>query len=155
MQARTFDTVIGRLTAVEDDGVLIRLFLGNQERPDIPEGSSPLLLSVERQIAEYLSGIRRTFDIPVDHRRTGFSKKVLDALMSVPYGTTVSYSELASMSGNERAYRATGTVCRTNPVPIIIPCHRVLPSSGKIGMYAGTPGVKKILLDMEGASYRE
>lgn len=147
MLAHTFDTDFGTFTAVEDNGVLVSVLFGNAT--DVAPGTTDLLSETEKQIREYLSGKRRGFDIPFDHGKTGFSKTVLDALLKIPYGKTVSYKELAQMSGRQNAYRAVGTACGKNPIPIIIPCHRVISSSGNAGGYAGTPELKKKLLELE------
>ncbi len=103
-----------------------------------------------RQLEEYFAGRRREFDLPLDLRLAhGFRRHVLDELRDVGYGTTVSYSELAQAAGNPRAVRAVGSACATNPIPIVIPCHRVLRSDGSLGGYGGGLHVKRALLDLE------
>ncbi len=151
MLAHSFSTIIGRLTAVESDGRITMVMLDNHPQANIAEGATPLLLEAERQITEYLSGERRGFDLPVGLECDGFRKDVMEAMARIPYGTTVSYGELARRSGHPDAYRAVGTVCRLNPLPLIYPCHRVVPSGGGIGAYGGTPEVKEKLLRLEGA----
>ena len=94
--------------------------------------------------------------LPVDLRLTHapFRRAVLEQLREVPLGSTVSYGELAARAGNPRAARAVGTACARNPVPIVVPCHRVLPGTGKLGAYAGGPERKRTLLDLEGVTPR-
>lgn len=147
MLAHSFDTIIGRLTAVESDGRLIMLSFG--ELLDIDVGKTPLLLETERQIREYFDGKRKQFDLPVDIRCDGFRKDVMETMRGIPYGTTMSYGCIAKSCGHPGAARAVGTVCRKNPLPIIYPCHRVVPSSGGIGNYSGPPGMKEKLLKIE------
>ena len=147
MLAHSFDTIIGRLTAVESDGRLIMLSFG--ELPDIDVGKTPLLLETERQIREYFDGKRKQFDLPTDIQCDGFRKDVMETMRRIPYGTTMSYGCIAKSCGHPGAARAVGTVCRKNPLPIIYPCHRVVPSSGGIGNYSGPPGMKEKLLKIE------
>lgn len=147
MLAHSFVTDFGTFTAVEDGGVLVSIKFG--EAVDIPTGKTEVLSETEKQIQEYLSGGRREFDLPFSHGKTGFSETVLDVLYNTQYGETVTYKRLAELSGSPNAYRAVGTICRKNPLPIIIPCHRVIPSSGGTGEYAGTPELKRRLLDLE------
>lgn len=151
MLAHSFSTVIGRLAAVESDGFITAVLLSNHPPGNMPEGTSPVLIEAERQITEYLSGQRRSFDLPVRTDFDGFRKDVMEAMLRIPYGKMMSYAELARESGHPNAYRAVGTVCRTNPLPLIYPCHRVIPSTGGIGAYGGTPEVKERLLRIEGA----
>ena len=147
MLAHSFDTIIGRLTAVESDGRLIMLSFG--ELLDIDVGKTPLLLETERQIREYFDGKRKQFDLPTDIQCDGFRKDVMETMRGIPYGTTMSYGCIAKSCGHPGAARAVGTVCRKNPLPIIYPCHRVVPSSGGIGNYSGPPGMKEKLLKIE------
>ena len=147
MLAHSFDTVFGRVTAVESDRRLVMLRFG--ELPDIEIGNTPLLLETERQIKEYLAGERKQFDIPVNIQCEGFRKDVMETMARIPYGKTMSYGCIAKSCGHPGAGRAVGTVCRKNPLPIIYPCHRVVPSSGGIGNYSGPPGMKEKLLSLE------
>lgn len=103
-----------------------------------------------RQVDEYLAGRRTDFDLLVDLRLTaGFRRTVLDHLRRVGYGRTVSYAALAAQSGSPRAVRAVGSACATNPLPIVVPCHRVLRSDGSLGGYVGGLPVKERLLSLE------
>ena len=98
-------------------------------------------------------GRRRTFDVPLDLRLAhGFRREVLDHLPEIGYGRTESYTEVAAAAGSPRAVRAVGTACALNPVPIVVPCHRVVRSDGSMGQYAGGADAKRALLDLEAAA---
>jgi O-6-methylguanine DNA methyltransferase len=103
-----------------------------------------------KQILEYYAGKRKTFNMKVLLTGTKFQTKVWLALAKVKFGETVSYSELAKMAGNKNAFRAAATCCATNPVAIIIPCHRVIAKSGAIGGFGGGIPMKKFMLKLEG-----
>jgi methylated-DNA-[protein]-cysteine S-methyltransferase len=106
-----------------------------------------------RELDEYLEGRRRTFDLPLDLRLShGFRRTVLTHLADIGYGHTASYGEVARASGNPRAARAVGSACRTNPLPLIVPCHRVVRSDGTIGEYLGGVEAKRLLLQMEASA---
>lgn len=105
-----------------------------------------------RQLEEYFAGRRRRFELPIDLRlATGFRRAVLGHLLDVAYGSTASYATLAAATGSPRAARAVGTACATNPVPIVVPCHRVVRSDGTIGNYGGGTEAKRTLLRLEAA----
>jgi methylated-DNA-[protein]-cysteine S-methyltransferase len=107
---------------------------------------------VRRELDEYFEGDRRRFDVRLDWRLShGFRNEVLRKLVRVPYGETASYAEMAARAGRPRAYRAAGSACATNPMPLVVPCHRVLASGGGLGGYGGGLDVKKYLLRLEGA----
>ncbi len=110
---------------------------------------------VARELDEYFGGRRRSFDVPVDLRlAAGFRRTVLDHLPEVPFGAVASYGAVAALAGNPKAVRAVGTACATNPVPIVVPCHRVVRSDGALGGYLGGIDAKRTLLELEGASVR-
>jgi methylated-DNA-[protein]-cysteine S-methyltransferase len=107
---------------------------------------------VRRQLDEYFQGRLRDFSVPLDWRLTsGFQGRAIHQIAHIPYGQTISYGELAARAGSPRAFRAAGTACGANPLPPIVPCHRVLPASGGVGNYGGGPEMKKALLELEGA----
>lgn len=109
-----------------------------------------ILNKTSEEIEEYFAGTRRSFDVPLDLRAVqGFKLAVLENLKNVPYGSRVTYSELACASGNAAAVRPAGSACATNPVPILIPCHRVVKSGGIVGGYIGGSKVKEALLSLE------
>jgi methylated-DNA-[protein]-cysteine S-methyltransferase len=106
-----------------------------------------------RQIDQYFAGDRRSFDIPLDWRlTTGFRSIVLHHLGHIAYGHTATYGDVARLVGNPRAVRAVGTACATNPLPVVVPCHRVVRSDGTIGAYLGGADAKAFLLDREAAA---
>jgi len=104
---------------------------------------------VRKQLAEYFSGKRRTFDLELDVKGTPFFQSVWNELRKIPYGHTTSYAEIASRIGNPKAVRAVGMANARNPVSIVVPCHRVVASSGKLTGYAGGVDTKQWLLNLE------
>lgn len=108
-----------------------------------------LLMETERQLNAYFEKKRRTFDLPLDLIGTGFQKKVWEMLMGIPFGQTKSYGDLARQLGDLKAVRAVGGALNKNPVPIIVPCHRVIGSSGGLTGFAGGIGTKDYLLRLE------
>ena len=158
------NTPLGRLLVVEGPDGLVRIaFPGEAEDRVLGEVAAALgpnvigsdrELSMQRDaISDYLEGGTTTLDLPVDLRLMAapFRRAVLEKLREVPRGTTVSYGELAARAGNPKASRAVGTACARNPIPIVVPCHRVLPSTGRLGSYGGGPERKRALLELEGA----
>jgi methylated-DNA-[protein]-cysteine S-methyltransferase len=161
---RIVDSPFGSLlVAVTVDG-LARLAFKHEDHDQVLEqlsvAISPRVLAspgrtatVARQLDEYFAGRRHHFDLAVDLRlASGFRRAVLDQLCLVDYGHTVSYAELARSAGSPRAVRAVGTACATNPVPVVVPCHRVVRSDGSVGQYRGGTEVKQALLNMEAAA---
>jgi methylated-DNA-[protein]-cysteine S-methyltransferase len=159
------DTPLGIATVAVTDRGLVRVMLPNEDREAalerIAREVSPRVLEAprrvdraRRELDEYFAGRRRAFDLGVDLRLThgDFYRRVLEALRSeVAFGQTLSYGELAARAGNPRAHRAAGTAAATNPIPIVIPCHRVIRSGGDLGNYGGGPEAKRFLLELEGA----
>ena len=112
----------------------------------------PRLDATARQLDEYFAGRRRAFDVPVDLRLAhGFRHAVLEHLRDIPYGHTESYAVVARAAGSPNAVRAAGSACATNPVPLVVPCHRVVRSDGSIGQYRGGVEAKRQLLALEAA----
>ncbi|MGK5169012.1 methylated-DNA--[protein]-cysteine S-methyltransferase [Geodermatophilus sp. CPCC 205761] len=111
------------------------------------------LAPAARQLEEYFAGHRTSFDLPLDLRlSSGFRRDVLDRLRDVAYGTTASYATLAAAAGSPRAVRAVGSACATNPLPVVVPCHRVVRSDGALGGYVGGAEAKRTLLTLEAAA---
>ncbi len=103
-----------------------------------------------RELDQYFAGARQTFDLPLDWRLTrGFARRVLEATARIPYGATATYKQMASAAGNERASRAAGNALGSNPIPIVVPCHRILHSDGGLGGYTGGLDKKRLLLGVE------
>ena len=110
---------------------------------------------VRRELEEYFEGRRQTFDLPLDLRgRSGFSREILDRLARVPYGEITTYKSLAVEAGNPLAARAVGTIMNRNPIPIVLPCHRVVGSNGSLVGYGGGLDRKRLLLDLESGTPR-
>lgn len=108
---------------------------------------------VARELDEYFTGSRRGFDVPLDWRlSTGFRATVLHHLPDIGYGHTASYAAVAALAGNPRAVRAVGSACATNPLPVVVPCHRVVRSDGAMGGYLGGVEAKRTLLRLESAA---
>lgn len=155
------DSALGPLLLAATDAGVVRLAFEQQGHDDaldqLARLVSPRILRdsrrldpARREVDEYLAGQRRTFDVPLDLRLArGFRRAVLDHLPAIPYGRTESYSEVAHATGNPRAVRAVGTACATNPVPLLLPCHRVIRSDGTISQYAGGAKAKAELLALE------
>lgn len=158
---RTLDTPVGRLLLAATAEGLVKVAYQSQDHDavlaDLAARISPRVLhapgrldAAARQLDEYFTDHRQGFDLPVDLRLAhGFRRTVLEHLARVPYGGTVSYARLAADIGHAGAVRATGTACATNPVPLVIPCHRVVRSDGTPGAYVGGAAAKKTLLRLE------
>ena len=132
------------------DAVLAQLAL--RVSPRILEAPERLTEPV-RQLEEYFAGKRREFNLTLDFRlATGFRRTVVEHLPAIGYGSTASYAALAALAGNPGAVRAAGTACARNPLPVVVPCHRVVRSDGKIGNYLGGTEAKAALLAMEAAA---
>lgn len=144
---RVIDTPVGKLMLCADETGISALKFGAQSsRMD----ASPLLDTAQRELEEYFAGRRRAFSVPLSIHGTSFQERVWRALMQIPYGETISYGELARRIGNPKACRAVGMANHVNPIPIIIPCHRVVGAKGKLTGYAGGLEIKRILLETEG-----
>jgi methylated-DNA-[protein]-cysteine S-methyltransferase len=115
------------------------------------DSSHPVLLETERQLKDYFAGRRKAFDLKLDFAGTEFQKKVWAALLTIPFGETRSYAQIASQIGAPKAVRAVGAANGRNPISIIAPCHRVIGSSGELTGFAGGLEVKAQLLGLEGA----
>lgn len=113
-------------------------------------GLPDALAATVAQLGEYFEGTRRRFDLPVELSGTPFQRSVWTALAGIPYGETISYAELAATVGRPSAFRAVGQANGANPVPIVLPCHRVIASGGAIGGYGGGLTLKRRLLALEG-----
>jgi methylated-DNA-[protein]-cysteine S-methyltransferase len=157
-----FDSPVGRLLLAATPRGLVRITFP-VETPEraleqLAESVSPRILEspaklddVRRELDCYFEGKLQDFDLPLDWQLTrGFYRKVLRATARIPYGQTRSYSEMATKAGSPRAVRATGTALGSNPLPIIVPCHRVLRRGGALGGYGGGLEVKQALLELEG-----
>ena len=142
------DTEIGVLTIVEDEGYITRIIFGRE----MPEGvffETETLIMAKAQLREYFEGERMSFTLPVMLYGTDFQKKVWRALVDVPYGKRATYKDIAEKIGSPKAFRAVGMANNKNPVPIIVPCHRIVGSDGSLTGYAGGIDMKRFLLTLE------
>lgn len=162
---RTLDTPVGTLLLAATDQGVVRIAFdveGHDAVLDrIARTVSPRVLRsparldrLATEIDEYFAGERRTFDLPLDlTMATGpFRREVLSHLRDIGYGRTASYAQVALAAGSPRAVRAVGTACARNPLPLVVPCHRVVRSDGSSGSYAGGPEAKRLLLALEHAA---
>lgn len=149
------ETPVGVLELVEDGKGILSLSFGPSTAAEkIPEEDTPLLVEAKKQLGEYFSGHRKEFDLPLSLHGTEFQMRDWQALLAIPYGETRSYGDIAKMIGCPKGSRAVGMANRCNPVAIIIPCHRVIGSDGKLTGYAGKNKalhIKEYLLKLEGA----
>jgi methylated-DNA-[protein]-cysteine S-methyltransferase len=160
---RTVDTPVGELLIAATDAGLLRVVYPNQGHDAalaaISEQVSPRILraprrldDAARQLDEYFAGRRRVFELPLDMQLAhGFRRQVLDQLREIAYGATASYTAVATAAGHPKAVRAVGTACARNPLPVVVPCHRVVRSDGATGGYAGGTEAKRALLRLEAA----
>ena len=158
---RTLDTPVGPLLLAATAQGLVRVAFEREGFDAVLAALattvSPRVLEAPRrldeaaaELEEYFTGTRRRFDLPLDRAlSTGFREKVQRVLPRVDYGTTRSYKEIAELVGSPRAVRAVGTACATNPLPIVVPCHRVLRTDGALGGYVGGLDAKTALLTLE------
>ncbi len=140
---------VGDLAISEEDGAIVALDWGWGSG----QARTPLLISVKERLEAYFDGKPENFDLPLAPQGTDFQKKIWAAISKIPYGKTAAYKDIAAMAGTPA--RATGLACGANPIPILIPCHRVLSASGKLGGYSGEGGVetKAALLRLEGSLF--
>ena len=158
---RTIDSPLGRLLLAATEQGLIRLAYEQEDHDRVLQTLaarvSPRILRAPGrldeaacQLDDYFAGVRQVFDLRVDLRlAAGFRRQVLDHLRTIGYGRTESYTAVAAATGRPRAVRAVGSACATNPVPVVVPCHRVLRSDGTLGGYVGGLGAKRTLLGLE------
>ncbi len=152
---KSIDSPVGRLKLVASDKGLVAVLWQN-DRPSrvrldelAEDDRHPVLLKAERQLGEYFAGKRKEFSIALDMRGTPFQKNVWEALLAIPFGETRSYGQLAKQLGNPNATRAVGAANGRNPLSIIVPCHRVIGSTGKLTGFGGGIDTKAHLLSFE------
>ena len=150
MKYAQVDTPIGKLTVVAADAGIRRILWDGESPPEgAVEGGSDILDSAVTQIREYFAGARTTFDLPLDLGGTPFQQKVWLELATIPFGTTISYGEQARRIGRPQAARAVGAANGRNPVPVVLPCHRVIGSGGALTGFGGGLDTKRTLLRHE------
>jgi methylated-DNA-[protein]-cysteine S-methyltransferase len=160
---RTLDTPVGTLLLAATRAGLVRVAYPTEGHDMVLAALaarvSPRILHAPRrldvaarELEEYFAGRRRGFDLPLDRSlSTGFRRLVLDHLADIAYGDTASYAAVAAAAGNPKAVRAAATACATNPLPVVVPCHRVVRADGSVGGYVGGPAAKQTLLRLEAA----
>ncbi len=155
LSSKTMPSLVGDLRLVASDRGLVAILWPNDSprrvrlEETLADEGHPILLETERQLREYFDRRRKRFSIPLDMRGTRFQKEVWDALLAIPFGETRTYAQLANQMGNRQATRAVGAANGRNPISIIVPCHRVIGSSGKLTGFAGGLAAKARLLDLE------
>lgn len=167
---RTIDSPVGSLMIVATERGIVRVAFEREGHDAVLEslaerlgprilkstsvqGVGGKLGAAARELDEYFAGSRTAFDLPLDLSLSkGFRREVLDHLQGITYGRTETYSEVAAAAGSPRAVRAVGSACATNPLPVIVPCHRVLRSDGSLGGYLGGLDAKRALLSLEAAA---
>ena len=146
-----YETPVGKIGLADNGRAITDLFFG--EDSPLTEyiiNETELLKSAYKQLMEYFSGSRKIFDLPLAFEGTSFQQKVWKALLTIPYGQVRSYKDIAKQTGNEKACRAVGMANNRNSIGIIIPCHRVIGSNGKLVGYGGGLDIKRYLLQLEG-----
>ena len=162
----TVDTPIGRLLLAATEHGLVRVGFASENHdallqdmatrlsPRVLEAPAPLD-AVRRELDEYFEGRRRDFTTPLDFSLShGFRQRVLKAIAAIPFGEIRTYRDVATAAGNPAAVRAAGSACGSNPIPLIVPCHRVLRTGGGLGGYGGGLDLKRRLLSLEGVAFR-
>ncbi len=147
----TVSTPLGDMTLAEQDGKLTQLRLKAYRKDGETERETPLLLQAAQELREYFAGTRKAFTVPLNPVGTAFQTAVWKALETIPYGQTMSYGGIAAQIGKPKASRAVGMANNQNPLPIFIPCHRVIGANGKLVGYGGGLYIKEALLQLETA----
>ncbi len=141
---------IGRVGIAEENGHITHILFANQKHPEgFQEAETPLMKKAALQLAEYFAGKRKIFDLPLHMPGTDFQRSCWAALQTIPWGETRSYRDIAEQVGNPKAARAVGMANNRNPIPIIVPCHRVVGSDGRLVGFGGGLPVKQFLLELE------
>ncbi|MEM9409415.1 MAG: methylated-DNA--[protein]-cysteine S-methyltransferase [Acidobacteriota bacterium] len=153
------ETPIGSLLIVGTEHALVRVAFEQDRRPEDPpeeaEHDPVALEAAKSQLAEYFDGERDVFDLDLEPEGTDFQRAVWSALATIPFGETWSYAQLAERIGRPSAVRAVGAANGRNPLPIVLPCHRVIGADGSLTGFGGGLDAKRFLLDLEGAVYRD
>jgi methylated-DNA-[protein]-cysteine S-methyltransferase len=154
MNFQDIDSPVGRLRLIADGDLLVSIWFENgrdaaRGAPGLANEASPVLELARTQLEEYFAGRRREFDLPLDPRGTEFQRRVWQQLLLIPYGETTSYGALARELGDHQASRAVGLANGSNPIPIVIPCHRVIGADGSLTGFGGGLPIKVALLELE------
>lgn len=149
MAVSFYEDSIGPFGIEETDGFVTRISFGAYRPGNVEIKETPLIKETAQQLKAYFAGRLQRFTIPVAPEGTLFQKKIWELLCMIPYGQTATYGQIAAQAGNPKASRAVGLANNRNPVPILIPCHRVIGSDGKLTGYAGGLEMKQWLLELE------
>ena len=154
VQFAILKTDLGNFGVLISESKLIKIILPNKlESIPIkvanPKKYEPFMIDVLKQLSQYFNGSRKQFELDLKLQISPFYQKVLNEVCKIPYGQTRSYKNIAKKIKNPRAYRAVANANATNPIPIIIPCHRVIQSNGELGKYGGGEGLKNSLIEKE------
>lgn len=148
-QLQIISTPCGALGIAATDCAVTDIFFGTTPQKEMVAGDSELLQQATRELEEYFAGTRRDFSFPIAAEGTPFQHKVWAALRTIPYGETRTYAQIATQTGNPKAARAVGMANNRNPLPIVVPCHRVIGTDGRLTGYAGGMATKELLLNLE------
>lgn len=140
---------VGPLTIEGDETAITALHFGDLGSA----GTAPLLREAQKQLEEYFRQQRRTFTLPLRFQGTPFQGRVWAALAEIPWGQTIPYRQLAELAGSPKGFRAAGNANGKNPLPILLPCHRVIAADGSLGGYSGGLAIKSALLALEGHTF--
>ena len=150
LQYQYQNSPLGRLRLVAEAQYLRRIEFEGQHGKDGEETPSPILEDCKKQLEEYFQGKRESFSLALNADGTAFQQRIWQALQTIPYGELRSYRDIAEQTGNHKAVRAVGAANGKNPLPIVVPCHRVIGSNGSLTGFAGGLPAKKTLLQLEG-----
>jgi len=148
-----FDTNIGPLEFLIINGVITNVNFKTHTRKKADEPFNPLTRKIVKQLKDYFNQKRTRFDLPMQFEGTDFQESIWKQIAVVPFGKTISYSDLAKKVKSPKAFRAAGSACGKNPLPILIPCHRILAQNKTLGGFGGGLEIKMKLLKLEGISY--
>ena len=144
-----YESALGPLTIGDTDGAVSSISFGKIPLKEGVQKETDLTLQTAKEIAEYLAGERTAFDLPLRPEGTPFQKRVWEALLTIPYGETRSYRDIAVLAGSPKGFRAVGMANNRNPIAIVIPCHRVIGADGALVGYGGGLPIKECLLRLE------
>ncbi|MCK4311314.1 MAG: methylated-DNA--[protein]-cysteine S-methyltransferase [Candidatus Cloacimonetes bacterium] len=151
---KVIESPVGQLILITNESNLVGIKFGYNKNEELPcnfvkQDIHPILRKTEIQLDEYFRGKRKKFELPLFMPGTDFQKRVWERLLDIPFGETISYQELAERIGDKKKARAVGSANGKNPIPIIVPCHRVIAKDGSLGGFGGGVPIKRYLLELE------
>lgn len=153
--SKVINTKIGKITLVEEDNAIIEMCINHETKLKTTSKETKLLEEAKNQLEEYLARKRKVFSVPLNPQGTDFMRKVWTTLKEIPYGEVKTYGQIAKEIGNPKAARAVGMANHKNPIPIFIPCHRIIGSNNKLVGYALGIELKQNLLKLEGVNLND